>query len=344
MTCEYCILVNQSINIYIYIFFLHTHSSVFCGIVKQWESEASVNQTKGLTLLPPSPWTGLQYMIFTFTLKHSAVLLRCIHYEQLSLGWEKADLVAKQHKKLSNVSAALRTHCNTYWSATSKTLSFFLWISFTRAFIQTACASLSPSLPPPSVRVSTSSLWAPGQTLLFIFLSKSNESHMHTHANAHFCIYTLTQTPLYLRQSIPAFTPTRSPLQSVARLLFQVPVSLVTLSVLAPPSRHSKAKRRGCQSKQPTCIQTHAHLACLCSHDPYEFTNTALRLCSCTWLCRSGHITMDSWQSFKLLEWDLMIDWLTDRLEKKTAIILIIYLSFQSIFRQKCPKVLCSDS
>ena len=154
------------------------------------------------------------------------------------------------------------------------------------------------SLPRPSVRVSTSSLWAPGQTLLFIFLSKSNESHMHTHANAHFCIYTLTQTPLYLRQSIQAFTPTRSPLQSVARLLFQVPVSLVTLSVLAPPSRHSKAKRRGCQSKQPTCIQTHAHLACLCSHDPYEFTNTVLCLCSCTWLCRSGRITMDSWQSF----------------------------------------------
>lgn len=274
-------------------------------------------------------------MIFTFTLKHNVVLLRCIHYEQLSLGWEKkADLVAQQQEKLSNVSAILRTHCNTYGSATSKTLSFFLWISFTRAFIQTACASLSPSLPPPSVRVSTSSLWAPGQTLLFIFLSKSNESHMHTHANAHFCIYTLTQTPLYLRQSIPAFTPTRSPLQSVARLLFQVPVSLVTLSVLAPPSRHSKAKRRSCQSKQPACIQTHAHLACLCSHDPYEFTNTAL-----TVSVRTNH------GGFMTVIWitgvrfyDLLVDW---SIRKTNAIILIIYSSFQSIFMQKCPKVLC---
>lgn len=67
------------------------------------------------------------------------------------------------------------------------------------------CVCVSLSLPLPSVRVYTSFLWAPGQTLLFIFPSKSNESHMHAHANAHFCIYTLPQTPLHLKTVNPSF-------------------------------------------------------------------------------------------------------------------------------------------
>lgn len=103
--------------------------------------------------------------------------------------------------------------CNTVGSAIYKTLSLSLYLFQTQAFIQTACASLSTFCE----SLCLSSLWAPGQTLLFIFLSESNESHMHTD----FCIYTLTQTPLYLRQSIPAFTPTRSPLQSLALFFFK---------------------------------------------------------------------------------------------------------------------------
>lgn len=99
------------------------------------------------------------------------------------------------------------------WALQSTKLSLSLYLFQTQAFIQTACASLSTFCE----SLCLSSLWAPGQTLLFIFLSESNESHMHTD----FCIYTLTQTPLYLRQSIPAFTPTRSPLQSLALFFFK---------------------------------------------------------------------------------------------------------------------------
>lgn len=152
-----------------------------------------------------------------------------------------------------------------------------LYLSHTRAFIQTACASL----PLPSVRVSTSSLWAPGQTLLFIFLSESNESHMHTRKCTLLHLHTRTNSPL-LKTVNPSFYPHQVTTLVPHSPSFSSPFSLITLSVLAPPSRHSKAKRDGCQSKQATCIQTRAHLARLCSHDPYWFTNRTSRLCSCT--------------------------------------------------------------
>lgn len=61
--------------------------------------------------------------------------------------------------------------------------SSFLCISFTTS-LHSNCMCFPLSLSTFCESLSLSSLWAPGQTLLFIFLSESNESHMHTH----FCI------------------------------------------------------------------------------------------------------------------------------------------------------------
>lgn len=76
---------------------------------------------------------------------------------------------------------------------------------------------------------------------------------------AHFCIHTLAQTPLYLKTVNPSFYP-----HQVANLVLRSPPffpTLVTSPVLAPPSRHSQAKRSGCQSKHTVCTQTLVHLA-----------------------------------------------------------------------------------
>lgn len=87
--------------------------------------------------------------------------------------------------------------------------------------------------------------------------SKSNESHMRTLLHLH----TRTNSPLLKRgqsQLLPPPGRHSSPwLASFSPLL--------TFAMPTPPSRHSKAKTNGCQSKQHACTRTRVHLACLLS-------------------------------------------------------------------------------
>lgn len=83
-------------------------------------------------------------------------------------------------KNYSNVAWVAWTYCNTRGSATYKTLPLVLCISFTHELSFKLHVFLSLPLPPLRVSLSTSSPWAPGQALPFIFPCKSNESHMQT--------------------------------------------------------------------------------------------------------------------------------------------------------------------
>lgn len=84
-------------------------------------------------------------------------------------------------------------------------------------------------------------------------------AHTHTRACANFCIYTLAQTPLYLRQLLASLGHRSSP--SVA-LLLKV-LSLLTPSILAPPLQTlEKQRETRCQSKQPPRIHTNTRTPC----------------------------------------------------------------------------------
>lgn len=119
-------------------------------------------------------------------------------------------------------------------------------ISLTPAFIK---------MPPPAPPVFTSSFWAPGQTRLFIFLRKSNESHMRTLLHLHTC----TNSPL-LKYGQSQLLPPPGRHSSASLPSF---FPLLTFAMPTPPSRHSRAETSGCQRKQATCTNTCTLRVCL---------------------------------------------------------------------------------
>lgn len=153
-----------------------------------------------------------------------------------------------------------------------------------------ACARVPFFLPAPSVRVYSSFLWAPGQTLLFIFLGRgSNESHMQ---NGHFSAF--CTLPAAAAVAAAADSPPLKDGQSRAFSLAGVAAATVSRSpplfFFLSPAATSPARRLppdapeqrgvGCQSKQAARVKkkrrekgkkikqtTRAHLARLRSRD-----------------------------------------------------------------------------
>lgn len=116
-----------------------------------------------------------------------------------------------------------------------------LYLFHTRAFIQTACEFLSlyllwESLPPPS---------GPLARRFFSFSSVRVMNHTCTHMQTHTFAFTHSHTNSPLLKTVnPSFYPHQVTTLAPRSPSFSTPFSLVTLSVLAPPSRHSKAKRK----------------------------------------------------------------------------------------------------
>lgn len=174
----------------------------------------------------------------------------------------------KQRENISNLAGVVWTYRNISGSANPKTLSLFPCIAFTHtpSFKLHVHFSLSlyllwESVCPPS---------GPLARRFFSFSSVRVMNHTCTHTRKRTLLHLHTRANSPLLKTVnPSFYPHQVTTLVLRSPSFSSPFSLITLSVLAPPSRHSKAKTNGCQSKQATCTQTHAHLARLCSHDLY---------------------------------------------------------------------------